>query len=154
MKTEYIKIGNIYIEDINRHFFKKFIILVVMSIAIYVLLAKKIDPIFAILSLIPIAPICFFIVFHEYVDDDGHFDESIYFLHFTTNVNFDDIEKSNVFNIIKTQYEKETIIKKNTKYNYKVKLKIQTDDILDSQYIKNWIQEQRKSDYGTVDGQI
>lgn len=60
MKTENIKIGNIYIEDINRHFFKKFIVLIVMSIAIYVLLAKKIDPIFAILSLIPIAPICFF----------------------------------------------------------------------------------------------
>lgn len=65
-------------------------------------------------------------------------------MHFTTNVNFDDIEKSNVFNIIKTQYEKETIIGKNTKYNHKVKIKIQADDILDSQCIKNWIQEQRK----------
>lgn len=62
MNTENIKIGNIYIEDINCKFFKKFIILVVMSIAIYVLLAK-IDPIFAILSLIPIAPICFLLYF-------------------------------------------------------------------------------------------
>ena len=60
----------------------------------------------------------------------------------TTNVNFDDIEKSNVFYIIKKQYEKKTIIEKNTKYNYNVKIKIQADDILDSQCIKNWIQEQ------------
>lgn len=142
MNVENIKIGNIYIEDINRHFFLKFIVLVFMSIAIYLLLAKKIDPIFAILSLIPIAPICFFIVFHEYIDVSGHFDESICFLHLTTNVNFDDIEKSNVFYIIKKQYEKETIVEKNTKYNYKVKIKIQADDVFNSQYIKNWIQEQ------------
>ena len=45
-------------------------------------------------------------------------------------------------------------IEKNTKYNYKVKLKIQTNDIWNSLYIKNWIQKQRKNDYGTVDGQI
>lgn len=39
---------------------------------------------------------------------------------------------------------KKLLSKKNTKYNYKVKIKIQADDILDSQCIKNWIQEQRE----------
>ena len=142
MNVENIKIGNIYIEDINRHFFKKNIILVVMFITTCILLAKMINPTLAVLLSMFISTIYFYIIFYDYIDVSGHFDESICFLHLTTNVNFDDIEKSNVFNIIKTQYEKETIIEKNTKYNYKVKLKIQTDDILDSQYIKNWIQEQ------------
>lgn len=125
-----------------------------MLIATYILLAKMFNLILVVLLLMFISIIYFFIIFHDYIDDSGHWNESTCFLHFTTNVNFDDIEKSNVFNIIKTQYEKETIIEKNTKYNYKVKLKIQTNDIWNSLYIKNWIQEQRKNDYGTVDGQI
>lgn len=144
MNTENIKIGNIYIEDINCTFLKKFIILIVMLITTYILLAKMFNLISVVLLLMFISIIYFFIIFHDYIDDSGHWNESICFLHFTTNVNFDDIEKSNVFNIIKTQYEKETIIEKNTKYNYKVKIKIQADDILNSQFIKSWIQEQRE----------
>lgn len=39
---------------------------------------------------------------------------------------------------------KKLLSKKNTKYNYKVKIKIQADDVFNSQYIKNYIQEQRE----------
>lgn len=158
MDTENIKIGNIYIEDSNCLFIKDFIILVITIITTCILLEKTMG-MFITTFLSPLFCLMFFfIIFHKYFNNNDNFDKSICFLHFTTNVNFDDIEKlNNVFNIIKTQYEKETIIEKNTKYNYKVKLKIQTNDIEDStnmEYIKNWIQEQRKNNYETINKSI
>lgn len=157
MNTENIKIGNIYIEDSNCLFIKKIIVIVVMTIVTFILLGKITD--FFISSILSVFcfVIYYFIIFYEYINNNGYFDDSTCFLHFTSNINFNGIKRSDTFNIIKTQYEKETIIEKNTKYNYKVKLKIQTDDIWDSinmEYIKNWIQEQRKNDYETINKSI
>lgn len=124
-----------------------------MTIVTFILLGKITDLFISSILSIFCSVIYYFIIFYEYIDNNGYFDDSIYFLHFTSNINFNGIKRSDTFNIIKTQYEKETIIEKNTKYNYKVKLKIQTDDIWDSinmKYIKNWIQEQRKNDYETI----
>lgn len=157
MNTENIKIGNIYIENSNCLFIKKIIVIVVMTITTFILLGKITD--FFISSILSVFcfVIYYFIVFYEYINNNGYFDDSTCFLHFTSNINFNGIKRSDIFNIIKTQYEKETIIEKNTKYNYKVKLKIQTNDIEDStnmEYIKNWIQEQRKNDYETINKSI